>query len=81
VKKITERVGIKYEHLYIVGNHEFDKESEQMFTVTGETYLGKMAFDKRVREYNLKGKSLWELPIDSPACDSVKQILDMAELL
>jgi CO dehydrogenase maturation factor len=80
VKKITERVGIKYEHLYIVGNHEFDKESEQMFIVTGETYLGKMAFDKRVHEYNLKGKSLWELPLDSPACDSVREILVRAGL-
>ncbi len=77
VKKITSQVGIKYEHLYIVGNHEFDKTAEQMFSGAGN-FLGSMAFDKHVREYNLKGKSLWELPADSPACVSVRDILVQA---
>lgn len=78
VKKITEHVGIKYVHFYIVGNHEFDDEATQMFSNTGETFLGRMAHDDRVREYNLKGRSLWELPGDSPACVSVREILGKA---
>jgi CO dehydrogenase maturation factor len=77
VKKITGQVGIKYEHLYIVGNHEFDKAAEQLFSSSGN-FLGSMAFDAHVREYNLKGKSLWELPIDSPACVSVRDILEQS---
>jgi len=77
VKKITRQVGIKYEQLYIIGNHEFDKPAEAIFTGAGN-FLGSMAFDAHVREYNLKGKSLWELPIDSPACVSVRDILEQA---
>lgn len=77
VKKITGHVGIKYEHLYIVGNHEFDKEAEKIFSGEGN-FLGSMAFDKHVREYNLRGKSLWELPANSPACVSVKEIMSKA---
>jgi len=73
VRTITSRVGIKYEHLYIVGNHEFDDEATRLFS--GNEFLGKMAFDAAVREYNLKGRSLWELPPDSPACVSVREIL------
>jgi CO dehydrogenase maturation factor len=75
VKRITREVGIKYEHLYLVGNHEFNNEAERLFIASGETFLGKVDYDPAVREYNLKGKSLWELPPDSPACISVKSIL------
>ena len=78
VKKITETVGIKYDHLYVVGNHEFDDEAERMFRAAGETFLGRTAYDPRVKEYNLKGRSLWELPPDSPANVSVKGILGKA---
>jgi CO dehydrogenase maturation factor len=77
VKKITAQVGIKYEHFYIVGNHEFDKEAEKLFSSSGN-FLGSMVFDVKVREYNLKGKSLWQLPTDSPACVSVREILGKA---
>ncbi len=75
VKRITETVGIKYQHLYVVGNHEFDDEAERMFQSTGEKFPGKVAYDPLVREFNLKSTSLWELPLDSPACVSVKRIL------
>lgn len=78
VKKITETVGIKYDHLYVVGNHEFDDEAERLFRSAGDSFLGRTAFDPRVKEYNLKGKSLWELPPDSPAFVSVKSILTKA---
>jgi CO dehydrogenase maturation factor len=80
VKKITSHVGIKYEHLYIVGNHEFDKGAEELFSNEGN-FLGSMAYDTKVREYNLKGKSLWQLPADSPACVSVREILEKTELM
>lgn len=76
VKRITAEVGMEYNHLYIVGNHEFDHEAEQYFKRTGETYLGRMDYDANVREYNLKGKSLLDLPDDSPACLSLKRILE-----
>ena len=79
VKKITENVGIEYEHLYLVGNYEFDDESEQyLLNCTNEIYLGRMDYDANVKEYNLKGKSLLELSENSPACLSVKRILAKA---
>ena len=75
VKRIAAEVGIAYDNLYIIGNHEFDEESEKHFTRMGETYLGRMAFDPNVREYNLNGKSLLDLPDDSPALLSLEKIL------
>jgi CO dehydrogenase maturation factor len=78
VKKITERVGISYDHLFLVGNHEFDAGSEQYLESTGETYLGKMEYDVNVKQANLTGKSLLDLPEDSPACLSVRQIMARA---
>lgn len=78
VRKITEQVGISYKHLYAVGNYEFDDEAEQSLKQSGETYLGRMDYDARVKESNLKGKSLLDLPDSSPACLSVQRILTKA---
>jgi CO dehydrogenase maturation factor len=75
IKKITKQVGITYERLFLVGNHEFDDESEQYLKDTGETYLGKMEYDVDLKGYNLTGKSLLDLPEDSPACRSIRQIM------
>jgi len=76
VKRIASEVGIEYDNLYIVGNHEFDDESEEHFRGIGETYLGRMDYDANVREHNLRGKSLLDLPADSPACSSLERILE-----
>ena len=78
VKKIAEGTGIIYKRLYLVGNHEFDDDSEQSLIGTGETYLGRMAYDADVKDHNLKGKSLLDLPENSPACLSVRRILAKA---
>lgn len=78
VKRITGEVGISYQHLYLVGNYEFDDDSEQYLKRTGETYLGRIDYDTSVKEYNLKGKSLLGLPENSPACLSIRKILSKA---
>ncbi len=78
VKKIAQEVGISYRHLYLVGNYEFDDDAEKRLRSTGETYLGKMDYDARVKEYNLNGTSLLDLPDSSPACLSVKKVLTKA---
>jgi len=75
VKKIAKEVGINYQHLYLVGNYEFDDSAEQYLERTGETYIGRMDYDANVKEYNLKGESLLNLPPNSPACLSVQKIL------
>lgn len=75
VKRISKEVGIEYDHLYVVGNHEFDDAAEGYFRSTGETYLGRMDYDVNVKEYNLKGRSILDLPANSPACLSLEKIL------
>ncbi len=75
VRKITKEVGTSYKHLYLVGNCEFDDAAEQWLKRTGETYLGRIDYDANVKECNLKGESLLNLPDSSPACLSVKKIL------
>ena len=75
VEDITRGVSIRYEHFYIVGNHEFDQGAEDYLRKVTGNYIGKVEYDEKVREYNLNGRSLLELPDDSPACFSVKKIL------
>jgi hypothetical protein len=45
---------------------------------TGETYLGKIEYDADAQEHNLAGKSLLELPENSPAASSIRGILSKA---
>lgn len=78
VRKITREVGTSYKHLYLVGNYEFDDAAEQWLKRTGETYLGRIDYDANVKECNLKGESLLNLPDSSPACLSVQRILTEA---
>lgn len=78
IKKIMKEVGTKYDHFYLVANQEFDQGAEEYLKKSGEIYLGKIEYDANVEEYNLKGKSLLGLPVDSPALVSVKEILTKA---
>lgn len=78
VEDITKGVGIRYGHLYTVGNYEFNEETEEYLRNYSQDYIGKIEYDKVLREYNLSGKSLLSLPDDSPACLSVKRILKAA---
>ena len=75
VKDITKEVRVNYGHLYLIGNYRFTRETEEYLRSTGEAYLGKIDYDPAVKRYNLQGKSLLELPEDSPAALSVKRIL------
>ena len=81
VEDITESVGIRYNHLYIVGNHEFGPDTEGYLRKITQHYVGKIQYDVELRNYNLNGKSLLGLPDDSPACLSVKRILKDTENL
>ena len=81
IKDITKAIGIHYNYLYLVANYMFDEASEERLVQTGESYLGKIEYDAKVEDYNLRGKSLRELPENSPACLSVKMILNKARLI
>jgi len=81
VRNITIGVGIHYDHLYIIGNYEFDQEKEDYLREFHQNYIGKVAYDIELGKYNLKGKSLLELRDDSPACMSVKEIMKKSKIL
>jgi CO dehydrogenase maturation factor len=80
VKDIIRELRVSYGQLYLIGNYRFTEETEESLRNTGEAYLGKMDYDPEVKEYNLKGKSLLELPENSPASLSVRRILTKAGL-
>jgi len=78
-QKLAEEIAINYDNLYLVANHRFnEKQEEYVQHIDGASYLGKMEYDPNVEEYNLLGKSLLDLPLDSPAFLSVKRILAKA---
>jgi len=75
VKDIIREVKVSYNHLYLIGNYRFTEKTEECLRGTGETYLGKIDYDPHVRQYNLEGRSLLNLPQDSPAALCVRNIL------
>ncbi|GAI09172.1 unnamed protein product, partial [marine sediment metagenome] len=77
VGRIAEEIGIKYNNFYAVANYRFSEEMGGLIEKkTGLRYLGKINYDKSLEEYTFNGKSLLDLPEDSPAFVSVKKIME-----
>jgi len=76
--RIVKEVNIQFENFYLVGGYRFSEGLEKRAKDTGLEYLGSVSFDKDLEESVLEGKSLLELPSDSPAYTSVKGILHRA---
>ncbi len=77
--KIIEALDIGFKNFYLVGGREFPEElGGKAEEKTGLKYLGKIAYDEAVREYVLGGDSLLNLPSNSPAYVSVKNIMEKA---
>ena len=75
--RIAKEVKIDFKNFYIIGGYRFPEGLRREAEESLETkYLGKIAFDKKVEEYVLEGRSLLELPADSPAYVSVKKIME-----
>lgn len=73
--RIMREVGITFENYYLVGGYRFPQELENEAIKQPFSFLGRIAFDDQVRRYNLEGRSLLDLPEDSPAYKSVKAIM------
>lgn len=77
--RIAKEVGISFQNFYIVAGfrfpHSLEGEAEKRLKLR---YLGKIEFDELVEKYVLSGRSLLDLPGDSPAYLSVKRILRRA---
>ena len=77
--KIAKEVKIDFRNFYVVGGFRFPEGLEaEVEKRTKLKYLGKIAYDKEVENCVYAGKSLLELPSESPAYRSLKEIMERA---
>lgn len=77
--RIAKEVKIDFKNFYIVGGFRFPEELKEKAGKNLELrYLGKISRDEKVEEYVLAGESLLDLPSNSPAYVSVKNVLKNA---
>jgi CO dehydrogenase maturation factor len=73
--RIMGEVDITFKNYYLIGGYSFPEELEDEAKNQPFPYLGRIQFDERVRHFNLEGKSLLDLPEESPTYQSVKAIM------
>ena len=79
LREIAAQIDINLGSVYLVAGHEFpDGMTGSLREVGGGRYVGKVARDPALMEYDWAARSLLELPDDSPACASVRTILQQA---
>ena len=78
IRRIAQEIGIEFKNLYLVVNHRFTEALVEQVKGSKETYLGKIEYDSSAEEYNFQGRSLLNVPKDSPAYLSVQRILNKA---
>jgi len=77
--RIVREVGTIFSKFYIVGGCMFPKDLDHAAAQkTGLEYLGKIAFDQTLHEAVLHGRSVLDLPEDSPAYLSVEHLMKRA---
>jgi CO dehydrogenase maturation factor len=84
VKEVAKEVHIEFKKFYLIGNR-FKPEMEQMVKEEakrlGYDFAGIIPQDENIFNYNLTGKSLLNLPPESPGLSAVKEILTRIGLL
>ena len=77
--RIMKEIEIGMDRFYVVGGCQFPKALEKdVEEKTGQPYLGKIEFDQQVLESVIAGRSLLDLPADSPGYQSVKRLMGEA---
>jgi CO dehydrogenase maturation factor len=76
--KIMKEVDIEFDNYYLVGGYRFTEALESEANKQPYRYLGRVLSDERIAEYNIAGRSLLELPEESPAYQSVKKVMAKA---
>ena len=75
MRKIACEIGIHFNNVYLIANHKFKEATEQYVKNINGNYLGKIQYDPKLEEYSWNGRSLLELPQNSPAFLSIGKIL------
>lgn len=71
-----KEVDIEFDNYYLVGGYRFPEQLEKEGENQPFPFLGRIEQDEQVTNYNLEGRSLLELPEESPAYQSVKAIIE-----
>jgi len=78
--RVIREVGIKFKNFYIVGGYRFTDRFEKIMVdrlIEGVKYVGRFTYDPTLEELVLAGRPLFELPEDSPAYRSVREIMSL----
>jgi CO dehydrogenase maturation factor len=75
--RIATEVKIDFKNFYVVGGFRFPENLEEdARKALRFDFVGKIARDEKIEEYVLAGKSLLDLPSDSPGYVSVEKIME-----
>jgi CO dehydrogenase maturation factor len=78
-QRIVQEVQIEARHFYLVGGFLFpESEEEHLRRDFNGAYLGKIPFDPTLSDHVLSGRSLLDVPDDTPAYRAVAGILKRA---
>ncbi len=79
VADIARSIDFNYKNLYTVANFRFPADRiGSLKNMENARYLGKVEEDPQVESLDWSGRSLLELPAESPACRSVRELLKKA---
>lgn len=75
IVELSEKLGLNIGRKYVVGNKVTNIDAlRRALSDIGVDLCGIIPYDPLVEEYNLAGKSLLEIPDDSPALQAVREI-------
>ncbi len=79
VAEIADIIDFSYKNLYLVANYRFPVNlTERLEEIENAQFLGKVSEDEQVEDFDWSGRSLLELPENSPARLSVLDLLNRA---
>ena len=84
IKELSKEVGIAFKRTYLVGN-KFTPEMNDLLEETaqemGVEFLGIIPLDEELAQYNLEGRSLFDLADESPPVEAVRMMAKKMKLI
>jgi CO dehydrogenase maturation factor len=83
IKELSREVGLDFKKIYVVGNKYTPELKEHLDKVAEEIdveVLGIIPPSDVIAKYNLEGRSLLELPEDTPPVAAVKEMVQKMQL-
>jgi len=84
IKELSKEVGLNFKQMYLVGN-KFTPEMQSILETTAKEMevelLGIIPPSDQIAQFNLEGRSIFELPNNSPAALAVQQMVKKMNLM